>query len=155
MWNDLPLILAQQDTTPPEVPSEAAPPPVLGEPAPSDDAIEAQEGADGNGLAGKTAKKDDPPPTTFPWIFILLAMVLLWVVLMGGGRKEKKKRAAMLATMGKGDKVQSIGGILGTVIDIKDNEVVVKVDENANIRLRFAKSAIQSIIESQDEGGDS
>jgi len=55
----------------------------------------------------------------------------------------------MLAALKKGDKVQTAGGILGTVVEVRDSEVVVKVDENANTRLRFARSAIQAVLDDQ------
>lgn len=142
MWNDLPLILAQED----------APPPSLDAPPPA-----AQEGAltteDGTPLPGTDAPNAQPQGLFGgPMFWMLLAIMLLFVFLMGGGRREKKKRAAMLAAMGKGDYVQTIGGIRGTVLDIKDDAVTLKVDENANARLTFAASAIQTVLESKDDG---
>lgn len=81
------------------------------------------------------------------WIFLLLILVVMWVFMFSGQRKEKKKRAAMLAQMKKGNRIQTVGGILGTVVEVRDDEVIVKVDENANTRLRFARSAIQSVLD--------
>jgi preprotein translocase subunit YajC len=106
--------------------------------------------------AGKTAG-DGPPggggtpasPGLGPLIW-LLPLALIFIMFSMGGRKEKKKRAAMLAAMAKGDKVQTVGGILGTVVEVRDDEIVVKVDENANTRLRFSRTAIQSILESKN-----
>jgi preprotein translocase subunit YajC len=49
----------------------------------------------------------------------------------------------MLSALAKGDKVTSIGGICGTVVEVRDDELVVKVDENNNMRLRFARWAIR------------
>ncbi len=84
-----------------------------------------------------------------PWVW-LLPIAMLLIMMSTGGRKEKKKRAAMLAAMAKGDKVQTVGGILGTVVEVRDDEIIVKVDENANTRLRFSRTAIQSILESKN-----
>jgi len=53
----------------------------------------------------------------------------------------------MLAALKKGDKVTSIGGIVGTIMDVREDEVVVKVDEGNNIRMRFARWAIRGIGE--------
>ncbi len=61
--------------------------------------------------------------------------------------KEKKKRAQLLNALAKGDKVQTIGGIIGNVVEIRDNEIVVKIDENNNTKMKFARSAIQNKIE--------
>ena len=50
----------------------------------------------------------------------------------------------MLAAMKKGDRVVTIGGIHGTVITVKEQTVVVKVDDSA--RIEFSKSAISSVV---------
>jgi len=139
MWTDLPLLLAQND----------APPPSIGAPTADQTAGEGSSLNDPN--AGGAAGGGGAGGSPFgPGFIMLLAVMLLFVFLMGGGRREKKKRAAMIAAMGKGDKVQTIGGIRGTVVEVKDDEVVLKVDENANTRLRFATSAVQSVLESKN-----
>jgi preprotein translocase subunit YajC len=59
--------------------------------------------------------------------------------------QNKKQKAAekMIASVKKGDKVVTIGGIHGTVNSVKDKSVVVKVDDSAKIE--FSKSAIASV----------
>ncbi len=96
---------------------------------------------------------DGAPPARsegFGMLYLLLPLALVFIMMSMGGRKEKKKRAAMMAAMTKGDKVQTVGGILGTIVEVRDDEIIVKVDENANTRLRFARTAIQSILESKN-----
>jgi preprotein translocase subunit YajC len=61
-------------------------------------------------------------------------------------RREKKRRAQMLDALKKGDRIQTIGGILGTVVEVREQEVVIKVDENNNTKLHFARAAIQTIL---------
>lgn len=101
-------------------------------------------------LADGSNAEARPPSSNFSLILLMGAVALMFIMMSMSGRREKKKRAAMMAAMAKGDKVQSIGGILGTVVELRDDEIVVKVDENANTRLRFARSAIQSIVESKN-----
>ncbi|MEE9211238.1 MAG: preprotein translocase subunit YajC [Phycisphaeraceae bacterium] len=139
MFEHIPLILAQEDVQP--IGAESAPP---AEGAPNGEALTGQDGSPGGA-----------PPARSPFGFggllpLIIIFGLFWFILMGGQRKEKKKRAAMLAALAKGDKVQTAGGVLGTVVEVRDSDVVVKVDENANIRLRFARTAIQSIIKEDD-----
>lgn len=82
------------------------------------------------------------------WV-VMLGMIVLWIVLLGGGsRKQKKRQAEMLASMTKGSKVVTIGGIKGSVVEVRDDEVLVKVDESANTRLRFSRDAIRSVTDS-------
>jgi preprotein translocase subunit YajC len=95
------------------------------------------------------APNNAPPPGAGSlWIW-LLPLALIFIMLSMGGRKEKKKHAKMMATLAKGDRIRTVGGILGTVVEVRDDEIVVKVDENANTRLRFARSAIAAILESK------
>ena len=106
---------------------------------------------DGTALRDGTAGDADgarPTGGLFDSAFFL-PLLLLFVVLMmfslGGGRKEKKRRAAMIASLKKGAKVQTVGGVLGTVVEVRDDEVLVKVDESSNTRMRFAKTAINAV----------
>jgi len=78
-------------------------------------------------------------------IIMVAVMALLWWWMGRGRRKEQQKHKEMLNTLKKGDKVTSIGGIIGTVIDVKDKEVVVKVDESSNTRMKFLRSAIRNV----------
>lgn len=48
----------------------------------------------------------------------------------------------MVQSLEKNDKVRTIGGIIGTVVDIKDDEITLKVDEASNTKIRIASSAI-------------
>ena len=48
----------------------------------------------------------------------------------------------MLQSLKKNDRVRTIGGIFGTVIEVKGDEVVLKVDEANNTRIHVSVSAI-------------
>lgn len=81
-------------------------------------------------------------------MWIMMGGVLLMVLLMGRGkRKQESKRRQMLAELKKGDKVTTIGGIVGTILDVREDEVVVKVDETNNVRMRFARWSVRGIGE--------
>ena len=80
------------------------------------------------------------------WLWIL-PLLLLWIFILGrGGSKQRKKQAEMLASLSKGSKVITVGGIKGSVVEVRDDEVLVKVDESANTRLRFTRDAIRTVI---------
>ncbi|CAN5746307.1 hypothetical protein BH11PLA1_BH11PLA1_07330 [soil metagenome] len=87
---------------------------------------------------------------------MLLPMLAVAVVIMVlpslMGRKDRKKRAELLSGIANHDKVQTSGGIIGTVAEVRDDEVVLRVDESSNTRIRFAKSAIVGVI-SKGRGG--
>ncbi len=77
-----------------------------------------------------------------PVILGALMLLLLWSS-RSRNKKQEAKRKQMLASLKKGDKVTSVGGIVGTIIEVRDDEVVVKVDETNNVRVRFARWAIR------------
>ncbi len=77
-------------------------------------------------------------------IITFVLIILIFYFLMVRPQKKRDKEAkAMLAAMKKGDKVVTIGGIHGTVVMVKDQTVVVKVDDSA--RIEFTKSAISTV----------
>lgn len=77
---------------------------------------------------------------------LLLLMVIFYVMVLLPQRREKRKRDDLMAAMKKGDRAQTVGGALGTIVDIRDNEVVLKVDDHNNTRIRYVKSAIVAVF---------
>lgn len=82
-------------------------------------------------------------------LFMIVAvMVIMYIFILKNPRKaQEKKRAELLKTMKKGDRIQTIGGILGTVVEVRENEVVVKIDETTNTKMRFVREAIRGVVD--------
>ena len=76
-------------------------------------------------------------------ITFVLIILIFYFLMIRPQKKRDKEAKAMLAAMKKGDKVVTIGGIHGTVVMVKDNTVIIKVDDSA--RIEFSKSAISSV----------
>ncbi len=77
-------------------------------------------------------------------------IILIFYFLMIRPQKKRDKEARdMLAAMKKGDKVVTIGGIRGTVAVVKDNTVIIKVDDNT--RIEFSKNAISQVLDKKPE----
>lgn len=79
-------------------------------------------------------------------IGLLLAMVLFYAIMLSGNRKQKKQRQQMLAAVKKNDRVLTIGGIIGTVINVRDGEVVLKIDETNNVKMTVVRGSIQRVL---------
>ena len=60
----------------------------------------------------------------------------------------------MLNAIRKHDRVQTIGGLIGSVVEIKTDTVILKVDESSNTRITFSRSSIQQVISSSHSGSD-
>ena len=80
---------------------------------------------------------------------ILLIVVVFYLFLYKSKKKTESKRTDMLAQLKRGDRVQTIGGILGTVVEARDTEVVLKVDESSNTKIRFSRSAIHRVVDEE------
>ena len=75
-------------------------------------------------------------------VFLGLMFVLMYMILFRGPRKKQQEHKKMVQTLSKNDKVRTIGGIIGTVVDIKDDEITLKVDESNNTKIKVLPSAI-------------
>lgn len=98
------------------------------------------------------------PPSTRPgWIeqlgnpfwLLIIVFVVMYFMMMSSKRKQERQREQMLGQLKKGDRIQTIGGILGTVVEARDNDVLVKVDESSNAKIRFTRSAIHRVLEEE------
>jgi len=82
--------------------------------------------------------------------FILIA-VLFYLLMIRPERRKRAELTAMLNNLKKNDRVVTIGGIYGTVVNVQKDldEVTIKVDENTNTKLRMQRAAIARVIASE------
>lgn len=73
-----------------------------------------------------------------------LMFLAFYFLLIAPQRKKQKEHEKMISNLQSGDEIVSIGGICGTITNIKDKTFVVRVSDNTKIE--FLKSAIQSKI---------
>ena len=74
------------------------------------------------------------------WIMLALIFVVMWIFMIRPQRKQQKELQAFRDGLKKGDKVVTIGGIYGTVCEIKENNVLIEVDNN--VKIRVSKQAL-------------
>ena len=74
------------------------------------------------------------------WIMLALIFVVMWIFMIRPQRKQQKELQAFREGLKKGDKVVTIGGIYGTVCEIKENYVLIEVDNN--VKIRVSKQAL-------------
>ena len=74
--------------------------------------------------------------------FILIIAIFYFFIIRPQNKKQKETQK-MLDALKKGDKVITIGGIHGTVSSVKENTVIVKVDDDC--KLEFNRTAISSV----------
>jgi preprotein translocase subunit YajC len=79
-------------------------------------------------------------------LLMVLVFAVMYVLLLRGPRKQQQQQKLMIQSLKKNDHVRTIGGIYGTVMDVKDNQVVLKVDEATNTKIRVSTSAISKVL---------
>jgi len=83
----------------------------------------------------------------FLFLALMVGMVVFMVLTSRSQRKrEQRERESMLSRLSKNDRVLTVGGVIGTIVSIKDDEVVLKVDESTNTKMTFLKTAVQRIL---------
>ena len=72
-----------------------------------------------------------------PKMLIMLALifVVMWFFMIRPQRKQQKELQNFRDSLKKGDKVVTIGGIFGTVCEVKEDSVLIEVDNNVKIRV--------------------
>jgi preprotein translocase subunit YajC len=98
-------------------------------------------GAPQGGSAGGSASGQ--MMTTF--VTFGLVILIFYFLIIRPQNKKQKQTQKMIAALKKGDKVATIGGIRGTVTSVKEQTVVVKVDEN--LKIEFSKNAVASVLD--------
>ena len=86
-----------------------------------------------------------------PVFLIAIMMVVLYFFTSRSKRTQEKSRKDMLAQLKRGDRIQTIGGVLGKVVDVEEGKVLVKVDESSNTKIWFSRSAIHRVETDEKE----
>ena len=78
-----------------------------------------------------------------PLIMMVLMFAIFYFMLIRPENKRKKEAEQMRSAVKKGDKVVTIGGITGTVVDVKDNKFVLETGAD-QVRIEFEKWAMST-----------
>ena len=76
-------------------------------------------------------------------LMIVVMIAIFYFMLIRPENKRKKEAEEMRSSVRKGDKITTIGGIIGTVVDVKENNIVIETSAD-QVRVEFAKWAISS-----------
>ena len=94
------------------------------------------------------AQAEGAPPDFFAsaWLPILVTVVIFYLLLIRPEARKKKELEDQIKSLKKHDRVLTSGGIIGTVWSMKDNEIVLQVDDNNKTRIRFARNAVVQVL---------
>ena len=81
----------------------------------------------------------------------ILFFAVMYFLMIVPNQKKQKKWQEMLGQLKSGDKVTTNGGIRGTVLTVKDDVVIVRVQPDG-VKLEFVKSAIAAVTTDEAAG---
>ncbi|MBQ7801792.1 MAG: preprotein translocase subunit YajC [Oscillospiraceae bacterium] len=76
-------------------------------------------------------------------VMLVLMIAVFYFMLIRPENKRKKEAEQMRSEVKKGDQITTIGGIIGTVVDVKENNIVVETSAD-QVRIEFAKWSLSS-----------
>jgi preprotein translocase subunit YajC len=78
-------------------------------------------------------------------IFFLIAMVaVFYFIILRPQQKRAKDQKTLMEALQKGDEVVTIGGMLGKVTKVGDENVAIEIADNVVIQVQ--KSAVQNVL---------
>jgi preprotein translocase subunit YajC len=100
-----------------------------------------------------TAAGDTPANASNPWLMPVLLVVMVAVfyfVMIRPQKKQEKQIAEMRDSLAVGDEVVTIGGIIGTVLIIKDDKIMIETG-NDRTKLTILRSSVKTVLKDEDE----
>ena len=82
--------------------------------------------------------------TLFPTIIMLVIVVALFWFMSRKQKKEEKALQEMKDSIKIGDEITTIGGIVGRVVNVKEDTIVIETTKDRT-KIRFLKSAVKSV----------
>ena len=76
-------------------------------------------------------------------IMLVLMVAVFYFMLIRPENKRKKEAEAMRGAVKTGDKITTIGGIIGTVVNVKEDKIVIETSAD-QVRIELAKWAIST-----------
>ena len=68
-------------------------------------------------------------------LFFILMLVGMWFLLIAPQRRRQKEQQKMLAALGEGDKVTTVGGIMGTIRKVNEDSYTLQIDDGVQIKV--------------------
>ncbi|MBQ3814222.1 MAG: preprotein translocase subunit YajC [Bacteroidales bacterium] len=88
------------------------------------------------GPAAAPAGADGQQPSAWPTIIMFGAIILvMWLFMIRPQRKQQKELQNFRSGLKKGDKVVTVGGIYGEIVEVSEKTCLIKVDGDVKLRV--------------------
>ncbi|MBD3295797.1 MAG: preprotein translocase subunit YajC [Candidatus Omnitrophica bacterium] len=103
-------------------------------------------------IAQDASAKQAAAPGQNPLISMLpiaVIFIIFYFLLIRPQKKQQKEHAQMLSTLKKNDNVVTTGGIFGTIVNIQDDIITLRVDDNT--RMKVQKNSVSRLRKKKDD----
>lgn len=90
-------------------------------------------------------------------LFIMMGVFAFMIIsMMMNSRKQRKQTQQLLASLSRGDTVQTAAGIIGVIGEVRDDVVVLKIDDSTHTKMKVTKASVVRVIkQAADKAGAS
>ena len=88
-------------------------------------------------------------PAAFDFVSLMplvLIFVVFYFLLIRPQQKKMKQHREMIASLKRGDKVLTSGGIIGTIVKVEEEEGVLLVEIAKDVRVRIARGTVSDLV---------
>ena len=85
-------------------------------------------------------------------IMIVVMVVVMYFMIIRPENKKKKEQEALRNSLHKGDKITTIGGIMGKIVEIKDDRIVIESGDD-QVRIELQKWSVMTNHTAEKEKG--
>ena len=83
-------------------------------------------------------------------LYVAIFFVIIYFFMIRPDKKRRKQQEEMRNSLKAGDVITTVGGIMGTVVDLTDNSIVIETSED-RVRMEIARWAVGTIGKSDKE----
>jgi preprotein translocase subunit YajC len=85
------------------------------------------------------------------FIFIIAMIAIMYFLVIRPNQTRERERKNMLASLEKGEKVITAGGIIGTIVGSDETKVVLRVSEEPVLKLEVLRGSIARVLRTEQE----
>ena len=79
---------------------------------------------------------------------LILIVIVFWFFMIRPEKKKQKKVEAMRNALSVGDEIVTIGGIMGTIVHVTEDDITIETSED-KVRVQFKKWAVSTNVRAE------
>ena len=99
------------------------------------------------------AEAAGPGGGSFIQLIIPFALMfgIMYFLMIRPQKKKEKERKESISRVRRNDKVVTSGGIHGKVLNVKENIIILNIDDKKEVTMKIDKNAISTVVPSEEE----